>query len=131
MRRLRSRQRTLAGVIQICWMAPAPSISPSTSVSPGATRFDGEIFQPRPSPRAWIAPVPSSAMPPLPLSPVGFSGLIERDFAFESLDRLPRCRPRPEKRSLILKCVPFFARLPNSLDAARFDRLDDALLEDD
>ena len=101
MRRMRSRQLTWAGVIHICWIAPCPSMSPSSRVSPGATRFEGEIFQPRPSPRAWIAPVPSSAMPPLPFSPVGFSGLIERDFAEDSRDRLPRCNPRPENPSVM------------------------------
>src|ERR1700761_873723 len=102
-------------------------MSPSTSVSPGATRFDGEISPPRPSPRAWIAPVPSSAMPPLPFSPVGFSGLIERDFAEDSRDRLPRCNPRPEKPSVMPIPSSASARL---LDARRLNRLDDALLED-
>ena len=94
---MRSRQRTFAGVIHICWIAPAPSMSPRRSVSPGATRFEGEIFQPRPRPRAWIAPVPSSAIPPLPFSPVGFSALIERDLAVDKRDRLPRCNPSPGK----------------------------------
>ena len=39
---------------------------------------------------------PSVAMPPLPFSPVKFSGLIERVCAFDRRDRLPRCRPNPE-----------------------------------
>src|ERR1700752_4688435 len=103
-------------------------MSPSSKVSPGATRFEGEIFHPRPSPRAWIAPVPSSAMPPLPFSPVGFSGLIERDFAEDSRDRLPRCNPRPENPCTIPILLSILLDL---LDARRLDRLDDALLEDD
>src|SRR6185437_11224638 len=125
---MRSRQRTWAGVIQICWMAPEPSISPRTSVSPGATRLDGEIFQPRPSPRAWTAPVPSSAIPPLPFWPVGFSGLIERDLASDKRDRLPRCSPSPENLSAI---GPLSLLGRASLDAARLDRFDDAFLKDD
>ena len=40
-------------------------------------------------------------MPPLPFSPVGFSGLIERDLADDSRDRLPRCSPRPENPSVM------------------------------
>ena len=52
-------------------------------------RIEGETFQPRPepfgpSPRAWILPVPSVAMPPLPFSPVKFSGEMERVFADDS-----------------------------------------------
>jgi hypothetical protein len=38
-------------------------------------------FAIRPRPRAWTAPVPSIAMPPLPLSPVKFSGEMERVLA--------------------------------------------------
>ena len=44
--------------------ARRPRSRRAASVSPGAIRIEGEIFQPRPSPRAWIAPVPSSAIPP-------------------------------------------------------------------
>jgi hypothetical protein len=47
-------------------------------------------------------------MPPFPFSPVGFSGLIERDFASERRDRLPRWSPSPEKRCVIaiVPCDP-------------------------
>jgi hypothetical protein len=44
----------------------------------------GEIFQPWPRSRAHSAPVPSVARPPAPGSPVGFSALIERLFAWVS-----------------------------------------------
>ena len=47
-------------------------------------RTEGETFQPWPSSRAAFLPVPSVAMPALPFSPVKFSGLIERDWAFET-----------------------------------------------
>ena len=40
--------------------------------------------------RAWRAAGPSVDIPPLPSSPVKFSGLIERDWAFDRRDRLPR-----------------------------------------
>src|SRR5271154_2902432 len=122
MRRMRSRQRTWAGVIQICWIAPGPSIAPKAICWPGSMRTDGEIFQPRPRPRAWMAPVPSVAIPPPPFSPVKFSGLIERDLASERRERLPRFIPSPEKRSTIVCDL----RL---LDAAGLDRFDDAFLE--
>src|SRR5882724_9775880 len=46
---------------------------------------DGLIFQPCPRSRPGLAPVPSVAIPPLPFSPVKFSGLIEKVFAFDSL----------------------------------------------
>ena len=78
------------GVIQICWMAPEPWMSASVKVFPASICTDGEIFQPCPSSRAACAPVPSVAIPPLPFSPVKFSGLIDRDFALESRGRLPR-----------------------------------------
>jgi hypothetical protein len=57
--------------------------------------MDGDTFQPRPSERAGDAPVPSVARPPPPTAPSKFSGLIDRDCAFDSRDRLPRCSPRP------------------------------------
>ena len=84
MRKMRSRQRTLAGVSQICWMAPGPSISASVQVSPASMRIEGEIFQRGPRPRAWTAPVPSVAWPPPPLAPEKFSGEMERVLADES-----------------------------------------------
>src|ERR671937_452101 len=70
--------------------------------------MEGETFQPRPSSRAATAPVPSVALPPCPLAPVGFSALIERVWAVDSRARLPRSRPRPLKgrstEALLLLC---------------------------
>ena len=71
------------GVIQICWMQPGPLISASVKVVPALMLTDGETFQPWPSSREARLPVPSVAMPALPFSPVKFSGLIERVWAFE------------------------------------------------
>ena len=56
---------------------------------------DGEIFQPWPSSRAGPAPVPSVAMPPLPFSPVKFSGLIERVSASARRQTFVRPTPSP------------------------------------
>ena len=72
------------GVIQICWMQPGPLISPRVKVVLALMRTEGEIFQPWPRSRAAFLPVPSVAMPALPFSPVKFSGLIDRDWAFET-----------------------------------------------
>src|SRR5690349_19610651 len=58
-------------------------------------RIEGDTFQPCPSSRAALAPVPSVAMPPLPGSPLKFSGLMERVTAFDSRDRLPGCIFKP------------------------------------
>src|ERR1700692_1424965 len=104
MRKIRFRQRTFETTHQICWSAPGPSISHIRRFSPGAIWIEGETFQPRPvpsfpSPRAWIAPVPLSAIPPLPFSPVKFSALIERVLADDNRHKLPRCMPRPVKVS--------------------------------
>ena len=90
----RSRPREI--VIQICWIAPSPAISASVKVPPGSMTTYGDIFQPGPRSRAWRAAGPSTAIPPLPFSPVKFSGLIERDSAFDRRDKLPRWRPSPE-----------------------------------
>src|SRR5437763_11174335 len=106
----RTSRRHVVGctVIQMCWMAPGPSISASTAVLWPATLMEGETFQPWPSSRAAPAPVPSVALPPCPLAPVGFSALIERVWAVDSRARLPRCRPRPLKEGstevLLLLC---------------------------
>src|SRR5256886_6729032 len=62
-----------------------------TGVQTCALPILGETFQPWPSSRAAAAPVPSVALPPCPLAPVGFSALIERVWALESRVRLPRC----------------------------------------
>ena len=58
-------------------------------------RTEGETFQPWPSSRAAFLPVPSVAMPALPFSPVKFSGLIERVWASDKRERLPRVMSRP------------------------------------
>src|SRR5580658_9712843 len=89
------RQRPRASVIQICWIAPEPSMSASVKVSPGWMITNGETFQPCPRSRAALAAGPSVDMPPLPFSPVKFSGLIERVFARDRRERLPRLRFRP------------------------------------
>ena len=64
-------------------------MSAISNVSPGSMRTEGETFHPCPRSRAQPAPVPSVAMPPWPLAPVKFSGLIERVCAGESHERLP------------------------------------------
>src|ERR1700761_2315835 len=94
------RQRPRASVIQICWIAPEPSMSASVNVSPGWMITNGETFQPWPRSRAICAAGPSVDLPPAPFSPVKFSGEIERDFALESRARLPRLRPRPLKSAI-------------------------------
>ena len=94
MRSIRWRQFPV-GVIQICCIAPDPFISAAVYVSPALISTEGDIFHPRPSSRAARAPVPSVAIPPFPFSPVGFSGLMDRDFAFESLERFPIPPERP------------------------------------
>src|ERR671936_2290140 len=107
-RRTSRRHAVGCTVIQMCWMAPGPSISASTAVLWPATLMEGETFQPRPNSRAATAPVPSMALPPFPLAPVGFSALSERVWAVDSRARLPRCRPRPSKgrpiEALLLLC---------------------------
>src|SRR6266850_3255576 len=80
-------------------MQPGPLISPITNVLFDLITTDGDSFQPRPKSRAAFLPVPSVAMPALPFSPVKFSGLIERDLAFETRYRLPRPRSRPPAAS--------------------------------
>src|ERR1700733_1107244 len=76
MRRMERRQLPV-GVIQMCSISPAPSMSASVMVWPALTSMDGLTFHPWPSSRAALAPVPSVAAPPLLFSPVGFSGLME------------------------------------------------------
>src|SRR5271166_3378876 len=83
------------GVIQICAIAPAPEISASTFTSPGSMTTYGETFQPRPSFRAGLLALSGRAVAPLPFSPVGFSGLIERLSASERIARFPICMPSP------------------------------------
>ena len=72
------------GVIQICSIVPGPSIAATSNVCPGSITTDGETFHPRPKSRDGFSPVPVTAMPPSPLAPVKFSGLMERDSAWSS-----------------------------------------------
>jgi hypothetical protein len=51
-----------------------------TVVLPG-TLIEGDTFHPCPKSLALLAPVPSTAMPALPFSPLKFSGLIDRVLA--------------------------------------------------
>src|SRR5579862_624296 len=85
------------GVIQICCIAPEPLISAMVKVSPGFITMNGLTFQPCPSSRAASFALPFSkvAIPPLPGSPVKFSGPIDRVFASDRRDRLPRFMSRP------------------------------------
>src|SRR5271170_1275200 len=83
------------GVIQICAIAPAPLISAITFASPGSITTYGETFHPRPSFRAGLFDLSGCAIAPLPFSPVGFSGLIDRLSAVERIERLPMCMPSP------------------------------------
>src|SRR5207253_8309944 len=62
----------------------------------------GELFQPRPTSRAGLAPVPSVARPPCPGAPEKFSGLIDRVRAADTRAKLPRPRPSP-LNSVILR----------------------------
>ena len=87
MRRMEKRQLPV-GVIQMCWMAPGPLMSARVKVLLALMCTDGETFQPCPSSRAALLPVPSVAIPPLPFSPLKFSGLIDRVLAL-----LRRARP--------------------------------------
>src|SRR3972149_6444411 len=63
--------------------------------------MDGDTFQPRPISRAAYCPVPSVAMPPCPLAPVKFSALIERVWAFDKRERLPRFMCKPSKGVIV------------------------------
>ena len=96
---------TPVGVIQICWIAPGPSISAMVMVSLGLMTIKGFTFQVWPRSRAAqdalfslrVLGRAGLAIPPLPFSPVMFSGDMERDSAFESLERFPRLVLRPSK----------------------------------
>jgi len=68
-------------------MQPGPWMLASVKVVPALITTDGEIFQPWPNFLAACCPVPWVAIPPLPFSPVKFSGLMERDRAFEVRQR--------------------------------------------
>src|SRR3954471_10480794 len=75
-------------------------MSHSVNVCPASMRTLGEIFHPWPSSRAQFFPVPSVAIPPRPLSPVKFSGLIERDLALLSRESESRLVKRDIRRVL-------------------------------
>ena len=75
------------GVIQMCCMEPGPLISATVNVVFDLMRTLGLTFQPCPKSREALEPVPSVAMPPLPFSPVKFSGEMDLLFASESLKR--------------------------------------------
>ena len=68
-----------------------------SKVSPGATLTLGDTFQPCPRSFAQFLPVPSVAIPPIPLAPLKFSGEIDRDWALDRRERFPRCSPSPLK----------------------------------
>src|SRR5258706_15155045 len=53
----------------------------------------GDTFHPWPSSRAGTAPVPSVAIPPLPLLPSKFSAVIDGVCAAERRDRFPSAIP--------------------------------------
>src|ERR1035438_401595 len=77
------------GVIQMCLIQPAFSITARVKTVLDLITILGLNFQPGPSSLAGPAPVPVVALPPSPFSPVKFSGLMERDIALESRYRLP------------------------------------------
>src|SRR3954447_20304073 len=78
-------------------MAPGPVISARVKTCFAPILTEGETFQPRPRSRAAPAPVPSVDLPPSPLAPVKFSGLIDRVFALERRDRSPTPAVMPLK----------------------------------
>ena len=74
----------------MCWMAPGPVMSATVKVSPAGMRTKGFTFQPLPRSRAAALALPSSSshMAPAPLAPLRFSGLMDRETAFDSRNRL-------------------------------------------
>jgi hypothetical protein len=80
----------------MCFIAPGPFILAISKVSPGCNMIEGDTFQPCP-PRSDAAfdPVPCTAIPPLPFSPVKFSAQIDLDCASDSLLKLERSDPNP------------------------------------
>src|SRR6516164_6027412 len=91
----------------------------ATVPCPGRSML-GETFHPCPNSRAGTAPVPSVAIPALPLLPWKFSALIDRVCAAESRHRFPSDIPSP------LKAVSIFI---DSLDAGGLDGFDQLALE--
>ena len=80
----------------------------------------GDTFHPWPSSRAETAPVPSAAIPPLPLLPSKFSALIDRVCAPDSSDKFPSDIPSPLNVVSIVN---------ESLNPRGLDRLDQLALE--
>jgi hypothetical protein len=97
------------GVIQICWIAPGPAIFATSNTCPGSIRTNGETFHPGPRSRALLAAGPSVDMPPFPFSPVKFSAEIERVFARDKRERLPRFRPKPLKSAMVFSSTEYSA----------------------
>src|SRR5579863_1860307 len=64
-------------------MDPGPFISAIVKVVWALICTEGLSFHPLPNSLAAVSPVPLSAIPPFPFSPVKFSGLMERLFASE------------------------------------------------
>src|SRR6202000_2737679 len=83
------------GVIHICCMAPGPVISAMINVVFDFITTLGLTFQPWPSSLAASLPVPVMAMPPLPFSPVKFSGLMERLLASDTWYKLLKLLFKP------------------------------------
>src|SRR5882757_395059 len=83
------------GVIQICWIEPDPSISATVNVVLAFITTLGLTFHPCPRSRDAPCPVPVVALPPAPLAPLKFSGLIERVLASESRNILPMLASMP------------------------------------
>ena len=84
------------GVIQICWIAPGPV---DVGQRERLARLDADGGRDLPAlaevARAALRRCPRWPCRALPFSPVKFSGLIERVFAFDSRERLPMFMPRP------------------------------------
>src|SRR6266436_797589 len=113
------------GVIQMWAIAPAPDISARTFTSPGSITTYGATFHPRPSFRAGLLAGSGIAMAPLPFSPVGFSGLIDRLSAFESIARLPMCMPSPLNDAIAIRLLATSRAIlvRSHRDAEGFERL--------
>jgi hypothetical protein len=96
--RMMLKRRLPVTVIQICCTAPMSCMFASSKVSPAGIFTLGDTFQPWPPNQAATSfPVPSVAMPPLPFSPVKFSGDMERVFALDKRERFPSPMFKPLK----------------------------------
>src|SRR4249920_2599052 len=76
-------------------MDPEPFISAMVNVVCALISTDGLTFHPFPRSREADAPVPFSAIPPFPFSPLKFSGLIDRLFASDNRNILERLASMP------------------------------------